>query len=92
MKFSPDCDLDKELSTVFSDLYQKNIEHEFVEKKIIYKEILKQIASSKQKSVTFILPPIEEDLNQAPIYGHSSIRYAPTTLHQYLRDPRHPDN
>lgn len=90
MKFSTDCDLDKELSTTLLDLYQKNTELEFRDHKITRRGILEHIFLSKKKSVTFDLPPIEEDTAETLIYGTSLRKYAHPKLH--LMDPQCPDN
>ena len=62
MKFPLDCDLEKELSPILLDLYQMNTDLEIRDHKITRKGILKNISSSIKKTVTFDLPPIEEEI------------------------------
>ena len=63
-----------------------------MDKKITQRGILKEMVSSKKKSVTFDLPPIKEDPSQVPIYCNPLRKYAHSTLHPHLRNPRHPDD
>ena len=60
LKFPLDCDLDKELLLILLDSYQKNTDLEIKDHKITQKGNLKNICLSTKKSVTFDLPPIEE--------------------------------
>ena len=89
LKFPLDCDLEKELSPILLDLYQKNTDLEIRDHKITWKGILKNISSSIKKTVTFDLPPIKEeimDCHKSPLR-----KYLHPKLHSHLMDPRHPD-
>ena len=90
LKFPLGCDREKELSPILLDLYQKNIDLEIRDHKITQKGILKNISSSIKKTVTFDLPPIEEeeimDCHKSPLR-----KYLHPKLHSGLMDPRCPD-
>ena len=89
LKFPLDCGLDKELSPILLDLYQKNTDLEIRDHKITRKGILKNICLLTKKSVKFNLPPIEEeiiDCHKSPLR-----KYLHPKLCSYLMNPRHPD-
>ena len=90
MKFPLDCDLDKELLLILLDSYQKNTDLEIKDHKITQKGNLKNICLSTKKSVTFDLPPIEEqimDCHKSPMR-----KYLHPKLLSHLMDPRHLTN
>ena len=54
LKFPLDCHLEKELSPILLDLYQKNADLEVGNHKLTWRGILKGISSSIKKTVTLI--------------------------------------
>ena len=77
LRFPLDCHLEKELSPILFDLFQKNTDLEVGDHKLTWLGILKGISSLIKKTVTFDLPPIKEeekrDCHKSPLrkYLHS---------------------
>ena len=90
LRFPLDCHLEKELSPILFDLYQRNTDLEVADCKPTQLGILKGASSSIKKTVTFDLPPIKEeekrDYRESPL-----IKYLHLKLHSNLIDPRHLD-
>ena len=61
LKFPLECHLEKELLPILLDLYQNNTDLEVGDHKITWSGILMSISSSIKKTVTFDLPPLEEE-------------------------------
>lgn len=90
LKFTLDCDFDKELPPILNNLYQKHIEQEMIENKNTPKGILKKRQLPK-KCVTFDLPPIPEDTVETSKWVSPLIKFTHPTCHSHLMDPRCPD-
>ena len=90
LRFPLDCHLEKELSSILFDLYQKNTDLNVGGHKLIWLGFLNGISSSIKKTVTFDLPPIAEqekrDCHESPL-----IKYLHPSLHSNLIDPRCPE-
>ena len=61
LRFPLNCHLEKELKLILTELYQKNTDSEVTDHKITQLGILKGMASSIEKHVTFDLLPIKEE-------------------------------
>ena len=87
LRFPLDCHLEKELSPILFDLYQKNTDLEVGDHKLTQLGFLKGMSSSIKKTVTFNLPPIKEeqkqDCDESPLR-----KYIHPKLHSNLIDPR----
>ena len=82
LKFSLDCDLEKELPVILSTLYQKNIEQKFkLKTNKVTKEEMCSIWSTSHRG-----RHIETSNCVSPL-----IKYTHSTLHSHLMDPRCPD-
>ena len=78
LRFPLNCHLEKELSPILFDLYQKNTDLEIGDHKLTWLGFLKGMSSSIKKTNTFDLPPIKEeekrDCYESPLkkYIHQS--------------------
>ena len=90
LRFPLDCHLEKELSLIIFDLYQKNTDLEVGDHKLTWLGILKGISSSIKETVTFDLPPIKEkvkrDCCKSPLR-----KYQHPKLCSNLIEPRCPE-